>query len=75
MMGVCSPDPAARPRRRRFTAEFKLAIVAEYDGCTDAGAKDALLRREDLYSSHITEWRRTSTTGPSPPSRGATAGR
>lgn len=53
---VISPDPAARPRRRRFTAEFKLAIVAEYDGCTDAGAKGALLRREGLYSSHITEW-------------------
>jgi len=60
---VISPDPAARPRRRRFTAEFKLVIVAEYDGCADAGAKGALLRREGLDSSHITEWRRASTTG------------
>ncbi len=60
---VTSPDPAARPRRRRFTAEYKLAIVAEYDGCTDAGAKGALLRREGLYSSHITEWRKASRTG------------
>ena len=56
-------DPAGRPRRRRFSAEYKLAIVAEYDGCTDAGAKGALLRREGLYSSHITEWRRASKTG------------
>jgi transposase len=60
---VTSEDPAARPRRRRFTAEYKLAIVAEYDGCTDAGAKGALLRREGLYSSHITEWRRATKTG------------
>ena len=60
---VTSEDPAARPRRRRFTAEYKLAIVAEYDGCTDAGAKGALLRREGLYSSHITEWRRACKTG------------
>lgn len=60
---VTLPDPAARPRRRRFTAEYKLAIVAEYDGCTDAGAKGALLRREGLYSSHITEWRKASKTG------------
>jgi transposase-like protein len=60
---VTSDDPAARPRRRRFTAEYKLAIVAEYDGCTDAGAKGALLRREGLYSSHITEWRRATRTG------------
>jgi len=60
---VTSPDPAPRPTRRRFTAEYKLAIVAEYDGCTNAGEKGALLRREGLYSSHITEWRRASSTG------------
>ena len=60
---VTSPDPAPRPRRRRFTADYKAAIVAEYDGCTDAGGKGALLRREGLYSSHITEWRRAIATG------------
>ena len=60
---VTPEDPAARPRRRRFTAEYKLAIVAEYGSCTDAGAKGALLRREGLYSSHITEWRRATRTG------------
>jgi len=60
---VTPEDPAARPRRRRFTAEYKLAIVAEYDGCTDPGEKGALLRREGLYSSHITEWRKAGKTG------------
>lgn len=60
---VTPEDPAARARRRRFTAEYKLAVVAEYDGCTDVGAKGALLRREGLYSSHITEWRKASRTG------------
>lgn len=60
---VTTEDPAARPQRRRFTAEYKLAIVAEYDACTDHGAKGALLRREGLYSSHIAEWRRAAKTG------------
>ncbi len=39
---VTSPDPAPRPTRRRFTGEYKAAIVAEYDGCTNAGEKGAL---------------------------------
>jgi transposase-like protein len=49
---------ADKPRRRSFTAEYKLRIVAEYDGCAGDGDKGALLRREGLYSSHIVEWRR-----------------
>ena len=61
------PDPAARPRRRTFTAEYKLAMVAEYDAA-DAEGRGALLRREGLYTSHISEWRRArdrgSLTGP-----------
>ncbi len=60
---VSTEDPAARPRRRRFSAEYKLKIVAEYDACTDVGAKGALLRREGLYSSHIVEWRRAQAAG------------
>jgi transposase len=47
-----------RPRRRMFSAEYKLAIVAEYDSCVGDGDKGALLRREGLYSSHVVEWRR-----------------
>ena len=61
--GVMADDPAARPRRRRFSPEYKLAILAEYDGCTETGEKGALLRREGLYSSLITDWRRQHRQG------------
>jgi transposase-like protein len=58
------PDPAERPRRRSFTAEYKASIVDEYDalprGSTERGA---LLRREGLYTSHIAEWRRARDAG------------
>jgi len=52
-----------RPRRRRFTADYKLTILAEYDRLTGDGDKGALLRREGLYSSHIVEWRRAREAG------------
>ena len=45
--------PLAKPKRRRFTAEYKLAILEEYERLTDPGAKGASLRREGLYSSHL----------------------
>jgi hypothetical protein len=54
---------AEQPKRRTFTAEYKLAMVAEYDAATEPGAKGALLRREGLYSSHIIEWRRARDAG------------
>lgn len=56
-------DPAARPTRRTFTAEQKLAILAAYDEATEPGAKGAYLRREGIYSSQITEWRKARDTG------------
>ncbi|MDP3971614.1 MAG: hypothetical protein Q8P61_01720 [Candidatus Nanopelagicales bacterium] len=56
-------DPAAKPTRRRHSAEYKLAILGEYERLTDPGAKGALLRREGLYSSHIVEWRRARDAG------------
>jgi transposase len=56
-------DPAAKPTRRRFSAAYKLAIVAEYERLTDAGAKGALLRREGLYTSHLVDWRRARDAG------------
>jgi transposase len=56
-------DSAAKPTRRRFSAEYKLAILEEYERLTDPGAKGALLRREGLYSSHIVEWRRARDVG------------
>ncbi len=60
---VGDDDPAPKATRRRFSAEYKLAILAEYERLTDAGAKGALLRREGLYSSHIVEWRRARDVG------------
>lgn len=56
-------DPAAKPKRRQFSAEYKLGILAEYERLTDSGAKGALLRREGLYSSHLVEWRRARDAG------------
>jgi transposase len=61
--------PAGGPRsprtgiRRIFSPEYKLAILAEYDGCSESGERGALLRREGLYSSLITDWRRQHRQG------------
>jgi transposase-like protein len=52
----------ARPTRRRFTAEYKLRILQEADRCVP-GELGALLRREGLYSSHLTHWRQQRETG------------
>src|SRR5512144_2328855 len=57
-VGASSDPRADRPRRRVFTPEYKLAILAEYDQLTEPGARGLLLRREGLYSSHLVEWRR-----------------
>ncbi|QFZ18560.1 hypothetical protein [Saccharothrix syringae] len=55
--GGTPADPAARPSRRRSTAEYELALVAEYENAPN-GEKGAILRREGLYSSHVIEWTR-----------------
>ena len=60
---VTREDPAAKPTRRRFSADYKLAILEEYECCSDSGEKGALLRREGLYTSHIVEWRRAKEVG------------
>lgn len=52
-----------RPRRRSFTTEYKLAMLAEYEGLTEPGAKTAVLRREGLHASHIVLWRRARDAG------------
>ena len=49
--------------RRIFPPEYKLSILAEYDRCTESGDKGALLRREGLYSSIISDWRRQHREG------------
>src|SRR6266566_3989376 len=55
--GGAETEVVARAQRRRFTAEYKRRIVREADRCTHAGEIGALLRREGLYSSHVTSWR------------------
>ena len=59
------PDPelVERPRRRRFTAEYKMQVLREADACRGGGAIGALLRREGLYSSHLTVWRQQRNQG------------
>jgi transposase-like protein len=57
------PDPEARPTRRRFTADFKRRILREADACEEPGSIGRLLRREGLYSSHLTDWRREFESG------------
>ncbi len=53
----------ARPRRRRFTAEYKRSIIDQADAAQNSGAVGALLRREGLYSSHLGTWRRQRKQG------------
>jgi transposase len=57
---VAAPDGprAGRPRRRTFTAEYKLRVLEEYENAESARERAALLRREGIYSSSISEWRR-----------------
>jgi len=59
------PDPEVVPRakRRQFSAKYKLRILTEADQCTQRGEIGALLRREGLYSSHLTTWRRQRDRG------------
>ena len=59
------PDPevVAKPKRRRFTAEYRLRIVEEAEQCTQSGDVGRLLRREGLYSSHLTKWREAHRNG------------
>jgi transposase len=58
-----SPELSDRPRRRTFTARKKLRILAEIDGAADTGGIGAILRREGLYSSALSEWRRQRDNG------------
>jgi transposase len=59
------PDPEVMPKakRRKFSAEYKRRILEEADSCTEPGQIGALLRREGLYSSHLTTWRRQRDRG------------
>jgi transposase len=59
------PDPEVVPqaKRRRFSAKYKLRILEEADACRESGEIGALLRREGLYSSYLTAWRRQREQG------------
>ena len=71
---VSEVEVLAKATRRRFSAEYKRKILRETDACTEPGAIGALLRREGLYSSHLTTWRaqreRGELTGLTPKKRG-----
>jgi transposase len=56
-------EVVAKPKRRRFTAEYRLRILEEADACTEPGEVGRLLRREGLYSSHLTAWRKAQRDG------------
>ena len=56
-------EVVAKATRRRFTVEYKRKIVREADACKTSGAVGALLRREGLYSSHLTTWRAAQERG------------
>jgi transposase len=56
-------EVVAKAQRRRFTAEYKQRILREADCCTTPGAIGALVRREGLYSSHLTAWRAARARG------------
>ena len=74
---AASPDPEveARPKRRKFTAAYRLRILEEADRCQNPGEVGQLLRREGLYSSHLASWRKARRAGSlaalSPKKRGA----
>jgi len=62
-VGGPAVEVVAKATRRRFTLEYKRKIVREADACKTSGAIGALLRREGLYSSHLTTWRAARERG------------
>ena len=62
---AASPEPEVVPQaeRRQFTAKYKLRILEKADSCNGAGELGALLRREGLYSSYLSRWRRQRDQG------------
>src|SRR3954464_14865231 len=59
------PDPelVERPKRRRFTAKYKLETLERAEACPRRGESGELLRREGLYTSHLTAWRKQRRNG------------
>ena len=61
--GVPDPELVEQAQRRRFTAEYKLRILQQADACSRPGEVGELLRREGLYTSHLTYWRKQRKDG------------
>ena len=60
---VPDPEVEVRAKRRRFSAAYKQRILQEVDACQERGQIGALLRREGLYSSHLSTWRKQRAVG------------
>jgi transposase-like protein len=60
---IPDPEVVVKPKRRQFTADYKRRILQEAEACTQPGEIGALLRREGLYSSHLTTWRHQRQRG------------
>jgi transposase-like protein len=60
---VPDPELVEQAKRRTFTAEYKARILAEAEACTRPGEVGELLRREGLYTSHLTYWRKQRKEG------------
>jgi transposase len=60
---VPDPELVEKAKRRTFTAEYKLKILKQADACTLPGEIGAMLRREGLYTSHLTAWRKQRDAG------------
>ena len=60
---VPDDDLTPKPKRRRFSPDYKLSILEQYERITEEGGKGAFLLRECLYSSHIVEWQRAREVG------------
>ena len=62
---IVNPDPEVPTsrKRRKYSAKYKLRILQEADNCTEIGQIGAMLRREGLYSSNLTAWRRQKKKG------------
>ena len=63
VLGPPDPEVPEKARRRKFSAEYKLRILRLADSCTDPGSLGRFLRKEGLYSSNLTTWRRQRDQG------------
>jgi len=63
LVGAVDAEVLERPRRRKFSAEYKVRILREAERAKESGQLGALLRREALYTSNLTTWRRQFERG------------